>query len=36
MIIDTVNGKDLPRFLIYDIIKFEVSQNGFNLLHDLI
>lgn len=29
MIIDKVNGQVVPRYLIYDIIKFNVSTFGF-------
>ena len=28
MILDTVNGQDLPRYLIYDIIMFAVSMTS--------
>ena len=33
MIIDEVNGQKVPRFLIYDIIKYEVTQFVFYLKH---
>lgn len=29
MIVDKVNGQVVPRYLIYDIIKFNVSTSGF-------
>ena len=25
MILDTVNGQNVPRYLVYDIVKFEVG-----------
>lgn len=33
MIIDKVNGQVVPRYLIYDIIKFNVSSFGFIAYH---
>lgn len=30
MILDTVEGKSVPRFLVYDIVRFEV---GFGFIH---
>ena len=31
MILDKVDGKNVPRYLVYDIIKFEVGSEMFSV-----